>query len=83
ASMDKRTHERNGIRHVNIMDFIKENKQFSTDSYSKSCFQVRNKWMVDRSNLVIAVYNGESGGTRNTIKYAEKHGIKIVARQIE
>lgn len=50
---------------------------YISESYSKSCFQERNKWMVDRSNLVIAVYNGESGGTRNTIKYAEKHGIKI------
>lgn len=28
ATMDKMIHERNGIRHVNIMDFIKENKQF-------------------------------------------------------
>jgi len=28
ATMDKMIQERNGIRHVNIMDFIKENKQF-------------------------------------------------------
>ncbi len=27
--------------------------------------------MVDRSSLVIAVYNGESGGTKNTIEYAK------------
>ena len=26
--------------------------------------------MVDRSNLVIAVFNGEKGGTKNTINYA-------------
>lgn len=42
--------------------------------YSRSCFQLRNKWMVDNSSLVIAVYNGEKGGTRNTIKYAERCG---------
>lgn len=45
--------------------------------YSRSCFQLRNKWMVDNSSLVIAVYNGEKGGTRNTIKYAERCGKEI------
>lgn len=38
--------------------------------YSRDCFQRRNEWMVDRSSRVIAVYNGEPGGTRNTIEYA-------------
>ena len=40
--------------------------------YSRSCFQVRNEWMVDRSARVIAVYNGEPGGTKNTIDYASR-----------
>ena len=39
-------------------------------------FQQRNVWMVDRSNRLIAYYNGASGGTRNTIEYAEKKGIE-------
>jgi len=33
--------------------------------------------MVDRSSLLIAAYTGASGGTKNTIKYAEHKGIKI------
>lgn len=44
--------------------------------YSKACFQIRNEWMVDRSARVIAVYNGEPGGTRNTIEYAEKNKVE-------
>ena len=48
------------------------------DHYHKGVFQQRNVWMVDRSNRVIAYYNGTAGGTRNTIKYAKKHGIEIV-----
>ena len=40
-------------------------------SYSRDCFQRRNEWMVDRSARVIAVYNREPGGTRNTIDYAK------------
>ena len=33
--------------------------------------------MVDHSALVIAIYNGTKGGTRNTIEYAERHGINV------
>lgn len=44
--------------------------------YIKACFQIRNEWMVDRSARVIAVYNGEPGGTRNTIEYAEKNKVE-------
>ena len=46
--------------------------------YSRGCFQIRNKWMVDRSSRLIAVYNGTPGGTRNTIEYAQRCGISIV-----
>ena len=33
--------------------------------------------MVDRSNLVIAVFNGQKSGTKNTVDYAIKKGINI------
>ena len=46
--------------------------------YSKGAFQKRNEWMVDRSSRVIAFYNGESGGTRNTIRYAESKGVQVI-----
>ena len=45
--------------------------------YSRACFQIRNEWMVDHSARVIAVYNGERGGTKNTIDYAKKCGLEI------
>jgi D-arabinose 5-phosphate isomerase GutQ len=35
--------------------------------------------MVDHSDYIIAVYkDGESGGTRNTINYAESKNKKII-----
>lgn len=46
-------------------------------AYSRSCFQIRNEWMVNHSARVIAAYNGEAGGTRNTINYATKHGVVV------
>ena len=42
-----------------------------TEQYSKSCYMMRNRYMVDCSTLVIAVHDGrKSGGTLATIKYA-------------
>lgn len=47
-------------------------------NYSSKCFQIRNEWMVNHSARVIAVYNGEPGGTRNTVCYAKMHGVDVV-----
>ncbi len=46
--------------------------------FSYNSYQIRNQWMVDHSSLVIAVFNGESGGTKNTLDYAEKTGVPCV-----
>ena len=47
-------------------------------AYSKAAYQKRNVWMVDHSALVIAVFNGESGGTLNTIRYAQQNQVEIM-----
>lgn len=47
--------------------------------YSRSCFQRRNKWMVDHAARVIAVWDGQPSGTKNTIDYARRMGIPVVA----
>ena len=38
--------------------------------YDRTCFQMRNEWMVNHSSRVIAVFNGQPSGTKNTINYA-------------
>lgn len=48
------------------------------DTYSVGAYMKRNKWMVDRSSLVLAIYNGTSGGTKNTIDYARDNNIHII-----
>ena len=55
-------------------DFVK----FVCEHYSRSCFQIRNVYMVDRSSRVIAAYNGEPGGTRNTVNYAKNNKIQVI-----
>lgn len=51
--------------------------RYISPSYDRSCFQRRNEWMVDRSARYIAVFNGEAGGTKNTINYAAKKAVSI------
>lgn len=41
------------------------------DSYTPDCFDKRNRYMIDHSNLVIAVWNGSPSGTGNTVVYAK------------
>ena len=51
---------------------------YVSNHYHRGCMQLRNQYMVDNSDLVLAIWNGkESGGTWNTIKYARKQGKKI------
>ena len=55
--------------------------KFVSDSrvYSKRDLMLRNIYMVDSSELVIAVYiEGESGGTRNTIDYAISKNKEVI-----
>ena len=42
------------------------------DHYGPGCMQRRNRYMVDHSALLIAVYDGrKTGGTYYTVKYAK------------
>lgn len=42
-----------------------------SNTYTYSCMQKRNEYMIDNSSTVIAVWNGiEKGGTWNAVRYA-------------
>ena len=46
-----------------------------SEKYFRGCLQARNRFMVDNSHCLIAVYNGsKNGGTAYTVKYALKLG---------
>lgn len=45
--------------------------------YSAGAFQRRNQWMVDHSSRMIAVFNGKSSGTKNTIEYGRMQHIPM------
>ena len=47
-------------------------------SYTPGCMLRRNRYMVDHSALVIAVYDGTSGGTRRTLEYALRRKVPFL-----
>lgn len=68
-----------------------ENKQFYETSYDdvivpielagvhyKSAITKRNRWMIERSDWLVAFVYREFGGAYTTLRYAEKKGLQIV-----
>ena len=50
-----------------------------TDEYYKPyLMQIRNKWMVDNSDIVLAVWDGTSGGTANCVNYAKEQEKELI-----
>lgn len=51
--------------------------------YDRGCMLRRDRYMVDRSSLLIAVFGGMLGGTMYTLSYAMKHGLEIVTLDVD
>lgn len=50
----------------------------SNEEYKPYLMQVRNRYMVDHSDKVIAVWDGSKSGTANCVEYAEKKQKEII-----
>lgn len=50
--------------------------------YDKGCMLRRNRYMVDRSSMIIAVYDGMLGGTMYTLAYAMRKGLEVVTLDV-
>ena len=42
------------------------------------CMLERNRFMIDNSSRLIALFDGKNGGTKSTIEYAKKQGLEII-----
>ncbi len=64
--------------YAEILSKADEVKELSHDYY-RGCLLDRNKYMVNVSGFLLAIYNGEyRGGTAATIRYAQKLGRRII-----
>ena len=46
--------------------------------YSDSCMRLRNEKLTELSDCCVCYYTGEKSGTAQTVRFAEKKGIKII-----
>ncbi len=46
--------------------------------YFDGCMQIRNRYMVDNSELLIAYLVRNYGGSAGTVTYAEKNGVTVI-----
>lgn len=49
----------------------------SEPGYHPAKLQIRNEIMVDSADMMLALWDGSTGGTANCIKYAEKKGVPV------
>jgi uncharacterized phage-like protein YoqJ len=50
----------------------------STSYLGPWMYQDRNKYMVDHATVVVAVWDGTKGGTRNCVVYARQKGVPVI-----
>lgn len=65
-------------RYNDLLQLADEVVYVSPDGYAPWKMQVRNKWMVDRGDKILAMWDGTDGGTANCIRYAESIGKPVV-----
>jgi len=50
----------------------------SDGEYSAQKLQIRNEWLCNHSDILLAIFDGSPGGTANCIKYAKSINMKII-----
>lgn len=59
-------------------DYAKE-VHWETETWYKSCYLDRDRWMVDHADIVLVVWDGQpGGGAYYTMKYAQQQGKQII-----
>ncbi|MBO4914308.1 MAG: DUF1273 family protein [Oscillospiraceae bacterium] len=46
--------------------------------YTPDCMAKRNRYMIEQSSVLVAVYDGRWGGTMQTVNLARKQGLEII-----
>ena len=69
-----RDNEQNFLDYYDEVEICEE----SSSVHFKSAIQVRNRSMIDRSDLVVCWIQHKSGGAYATIQYAEKQNRRII-----
>ncbi len=69
--------EKDRDRYFNIVEQCDKETLLQT-KYTTDCMQKRNEYMVNKSDFLIAVWDGKPSGTGKTVKYAESVGKTVI-----
>ena len=64
-------------RYSNLLS-LADRVVYISREYSKDCYHRRNRYMVDNSEAVITFFDGKSGGTAATLRYAKLKDKRII-----
>jgi len=83
GEQDKKRYEKikslaDDVVFVDEIDYYNKDKSVEVGAFSNKKMQLRNMYMVDQSQIVVAVYNGQKSGTQNCVNYAERKKKKII-----
>ena len=51
---------------------------YVSEAYTRTCMMERNRYMVENSGVVVAVFGGGRGGTFNTLRMAYRLGRRVI-----
>ena len=77
-TQDKLWQYKDRQRYKNVLAKLDEVRCIYDDYVGSICIIERNQYMINNSSMIIALYNGTSGGTKMTLEYAEKKNLKII-----
>ena len=63
-------------RWQNVLDAC-DRETLVQEHYDRGCMHRRDRYMVDRADIILAVFDGTPGGTRYTLDYAMRRRLEI------
>ena len=77
-NQDYKWTEQNKTRYRKLLEKLDGIRCIYDEYIGKQCMIERNKFMVNNSSLMIALFDGKASGTKSTIEYAKSQELKIV-----
>lgn len=77
-NQDMKWSEKDKKRYRNILEQLDGIRCIYDEYIGAECMLERNRFMVNNSSLIIALFNGLPGETKSTLDYAQKQGLEVI-----
>lgn len=77
-AQDKPWSENEKVRYKELLSKCDEVHMCSTNEYKDGCMQIRNQYMVIKADIVLAVWDGQWGGTYSTVRFVRERKKKLI-----